>query len=266
MNSGYSILGENISLTYFAEGDSPEQVGGDHCHDRYEITYILSASGRYIVEGSEHKVARGTLMLICPLSYHKVELDRDRDLEGYTIHFNKNALTPTVLSMLDRITDGGNSRGIVYPPGLVSEALTNAFDRFATAERLVGSESVAYMQAILSEIVILLSAAEGERMTHADEELGARVARYLNGNIEKNISLDRLARRFFVSKYHLCRAFKSYSGTTVHAYVNQKRIIYAKQLIESGFTASGAAERVGFGDYSAFYRAYVKIVGKSPTA
>jgi homocysteine S-methyltransferase len=40
----------------------------------------------------------------------------------------------------------------------------------------------------------------------------------------------------------------------------------AKQLIEAGETASRAAYRVGFGDYSAFYRAYVKIVGKSPTA
>ena len=52
----------------------------------------------------------------------------------------------------------------------------------------------------------------------------------------------------------------------MHAYVNQKRILYAKKLIESGVTASVAAERVGFGDYSAFYRAYVKIIGKSPTA
>jgi AraC-like DNA-binding protein len=42
--------------------------------------------------------------------------------------------------------------------------------------------------------------------------------------------------------------------------------MYARQLIESGTTAAGAAEKVGFGDYSAFYRAYVKIVGKSPTA
>jgi AraC-like DNA-binding protein len=41
--------------------------------------------------------------------------------------------------------------------------------------------------------------------------------------------------------------------------------MYAKQLIESGETASGAAYKVGFGDYSAFYRAYVRIIGKAPT-
>jgi hypothetical protein len=30
--------------------------------------------------------------------------------------------------------------------------------------------------------------------------------------------------------------------------------------------AAKAADQVGFGDYSSFYRAYVKVVGKAPTA
>ena len=39
----------------------------------------------------------------------------------------------------------------------------------------------------------------------------------------------------------------------------------AVELIEAGETASSAAYRVGFGDYSSFYRAYVKIIGEPPT-
>ena len=103
-------------------------------------------------------------------------------------------------------------------------------------------------------------------MINNEGELGARVIRYLNENITRDVSLDSLAKRFFVSKYYLCRAFKKHNGISVHGYINQKRVMYAKQLIESGETASGAAYKVGFGDYSAFYRAYVKLVGKAPTA
>ena len=266
MSVGYSIKNENISLSYLVDHSNMHHVNGDHCHDKYEITYILTASGRYIIEGSEHKVNRGNLLLISPVVYHKVDIDDTSPLEMYSIHFSKVALSDKVASMLDQITDDDNSRGIVYPHTLISDELVRAFERFSTAVRLGQTEADAYMQAILTEIIILLSASEGERINQAGEELGARVARYLNANIERNISLDRLARRFFVSKYHLCRAFKSYSGTSVHSYVNHKRIIHAKGLIESGLTASKAAERVGFGDYSAFYRAYLKVVGKSPTA
>lgn len=266
MKQSYTISMDNITVEYFCGHDAYARLCGDQCNERYEITYLLSASGRYIVEGGEHKISCGSLLLITPMSYHKVILDEYTDIEGYRVFFNRVALRDEVAMMLDRITDEGDSYGRVFSPRMISASLSGAFDRFAIIENLGKSEGRAYTQAILSEIIILLSAAEGEKMKGGEEVLGARVAGYLNSNIEKNISLDRLARRFFVSKYYLCRAFKSYTGISVHAYVNQKRIIYAKRLIESGMTASGAAERVGFGDYSAFYRAYVKIVGKSPTA
>lgn len=266
MNNGYSIQVDNISCDYYSDGNSHQQLNGNHCHDKYEITYILSASGRYIVEGSEHKVTGGLLMLISPMSYHKVDLDEDTPIEIYTLQFSKSDLSESAAAVLDRITDNGKSCGVVYPKAQISAELFGAFERLSVASRLDGSEACVYMQAILAEIVVLLSSTNGEKMNYVGEELGARVARYLNSNIERNISLDKLAHKFFVSKYHLCRAFKIYSGTSVHSYVNQKRIIHAKGLIESGLTAAGAAERVGFGDYSAFYRAYVKVVGKSPTS
>lgn len=266
MKAEQELICDHISISYFDSDKNHDAFKSDHCHDKYEITYLLSASGKYTVEGSEHTVAPGTLLFINPMSYHKVELNTDVYTEGYTVHFSLDALSPSVTSILLSLADDGKLGGLVFTKDFLSDNLVNCFERFSVCERLNEVESAAYMQAILSEIIILLSAAEGERITHLGEELGARVTSYLNDNIEKSVSLDKLARRFFVSKYYLCRAFKSYSGISIHAYVNQKRIMYAKQLIASGMTASHAAERVGFGDYSAFYRAYTKIVGKSPTA
>jgi AraC-like DNA-binding protein len=91
------------------------------------------------------------------------------------------------------------------------------------------------------------------------------VMKYINSNITRELNLDKLSRYFFVSKFYLCRAFKQKNGITVHNYIIEKRVMYAKELIEAGETASSAAYRVGFGDYSSFYRAYVKIVGEPPT-
>ena len=122
-----------------------------------------------------------------------------------------------------------------------------------------------YFKMLISEIIVFLSLSDSTMGVNEDRDLGSRVAKYLDVNIDRAISLDDLARRFFVSKFYLCRAFKKYNGISVHSYINNKRVMYAKQLIESGESASGAAYKVGFGDYSAFYRAYVKIFGKSPT-
>ena len=121
------------------------------------------------------------------------------------------------------------------------------------------------MRLLVSQLIVLLSVPDGEALAEETGELGARVIRYLNMNVDRDVSLDSLARYFFVSKYYLCRAFKRHNGISVHGYLTKKRIMHAKDLIESGVSASDAAYQIGFGDYSAFYRAYVKTVGHSPS-
>jgi AraC-like DNA-binding protein len=172
-----------------------------------------------------------------------------------------------VLEILDLIADEtSGASGSFYSPEAISPSIYSAFERFKEQTKLFEGERSIYVRLLLSELIILLSSARKEFISHNDEELGSKVARYINEHIEENISLDEVARKFFISKYYLCRLFKKYSGVSVHAYITQKRVLYAKQLIESGQTASGAAYKVGFGDYSAFYRAYVKQIGKTPTS
>ncbi len=257
------LIKSNVLHAEYLTGDARSEV--NHCHDCYEIMYVISGEGKYILEGSEFALKKRVLLLVRPFAYHSVRADNEAPYEAYIIRFQKSALSGAALSMLERLISE-DENGRYFSPDAVSDPLISAFDRFESAAKLPEPERDAYSGALLSEIVILLSAAMGEKMTYTDDELGARVIRYLNSNIEKNVSLDKLARRFFVSKYHLCRAFKKYSGISVHSYINHKRIMYAKQLIDSGETALGAAYKVGFGDYSAFYRAYVKIVGRSPRA
>ena len=117
---------------------------------------------------------------------------------------------------------------------------------------------------LIAELVLLLSLADPKTSTKENEPLGARVIKYLNENISSQISLDELAKIFYVSKYYLCRAFRAYNGISIVGYLNGKRAMMAKEMIENGETAANAAFRVGFGDYSSFYRAYRKALGHSP--
>ncbi|MBR6103190.1 MAG: helix-turn-helix domain-containing protein, partial [Ruminococcus sp.] len=41
--------------------------------------------------------------------------------------------------------------------------------------------------------------------------------------------------------------------------------ILAKELLQRGMGAKKAAEECGFGDYSVFYKAYVKRFGEKPS-
>ena len=256
----------DIAFGRHSDVSIPDKLSESHCHDLYEILYVISGTGKYIVEGAEYTVAPRTLMLIRPFAYHHLSLDPSVVYERYVIHFHKSAISPEAIKLLENMIAATEDNANYYHSRTLSSALVSVFDRFEVADSLPKEEKDAYVRTLVSELIILLSASYCEKMIHSEDDLGARVIKYLNTNIERDISLDKLAKRFFVSKYYLCRAFKKHNGVSVHGYITHKRIMYAKQLIESGELASAAAYKVGFGDYSAFYRAYVKIVGKSPTS
>ena len=91
------------------------------------------------------------------------------------------------------------------------------------------------------------------------------IVRYLNAHLSEPITLDELSARFFISKYYLNTVFKKYTGTTVMNYVIHKRLAAARQSIRQGTPPTDAAQECGFGDYSAFFRAYKKLYAQSPS-
>lgn len=237
-----------------------------HCHDGYEILYVANGSGKYVIEGAEYPIRPGTILFAPPFSYHSIYLDPDTQYDRYVLQFFSGDLTTAVQESLSSLNKSLEGVGCYYAADALSPSIISIFERFEYADGLPEKERKELRRLLACEIILLLSVATRESIPRDERELGARVIKYLNEHIDKDVSLDRLAKKFFVSKFYLCRAFKKHNGISVHGYINQKRVMYAKQLIESGETASSAAYRVGFGDYSAFYRAYVKLIGRAPTS
>lgn len=90
------------------------------------------------------------------------------------------------------------------------------------------------------------------------------VIQYLNANYEKQLSIEMIAERFHFSKYHLCRMFKEYVGTTIWEYLIYKRLITFNQLVCQNYSLEEASCKVGFHNYSNFYRLYKKHMGITP--
>ncbi len=256
----------NFLCSYNLDNSPPDGLHNAHCHDTYEVLYILDGYGSFSVEGATFEVKPGTLMVIRPLEYHSMNINKDHPYERYVLYFDKENLVDDAVHLLDGFMNEEDGSGKLFSAGTLSDNVLPLFDRFEYARSLPENERNLYIKILLSELIVFLSASGGENIAQNEAELGARVIKYLNENITKDMNLDKIARRFFVSKYYLCRAFKKHNGISVHGYINKKRVMYAKKLIESGETAASAAYKVGFGDYSAFYRAYVKIIGKAPTA
>ena len=90
-------------------------------------------------------------------------------------------------------------------------------------------------------------------------------ASYLEEHCTDPVSLDKLAQLCGISKCHLSREFKRYTGQTILTYVNLIRCMQAQQRIASGMTVTEAAMESGFESVSYFSRTYKKLMGAVPS-
>jgi len=87
---------------------------------------------------------------------------------------------------------------------------------------------------------------------------------FISDYIDKNITLDMLAKNSSMSKYHFLRAFKKEVGMTPHLFIINEKINRANQLIQKGMPISEASFNVGFSDQSHFTRNFKKYFGYTP--
>ena len=90
------------------------------------------------------------------------------------------------------------------------------------------------------------------------------VVEYINRHLDADLSLDALAGRFYVSKYHLSRQFKQYIGVPIHQYITKKRLMTARGMLRRGQPVRSAYLESGFNDYANFSKAFKAEFGLSP--
>jgi AraC-like DNA-binding protein len=116
---------------------------------------------------------------------------------------------------------------------------------------------------LLIQVNRLHEAAPGRAESRVDPKVGEALS-FINEHFRETLTVEALSERFYMSPHHFMRLFKAQTGSTVHAYVRQKRLMNAARLIREGVPAAKAASDSGFGDYSAFHRAFKESFGVSP--
>ena len=91
--------------------------------------------------------------------------------------------------------------------------------------------------------------------------------KYIRENLEKPLTLDRLASELCISKQGLIYKFRKHTGQTPIAYLNAVRIRRAKQMLGlSGCTLEQIAANCGFANVYYFSNCFKKACGISPGA
>lgn len=242
-----------------------------HSHTFYEILYCCNTCGaEYLIGSNRYHLQEGDIIMIPPGISHRSLLP-----ENMTQAYRRYVLwvsTEFVNRLIQIFPNEEPYQPIGYhllrTDGTKCEFLGDMFRRgvLETEKKKAGWEMVVLSNTV-QLLVELRRAITEQNITLLKEEkpdLLVRIMAYIEEKLSEKITLEETAKHFFVSKSTITHTFNKRMGTSFYHCVTQRRLIAAKSMILEGQTLEEISVKVGFSDYSAFYRAFKKEYGISP--
>lgn len=265
------MLSKDFELYYYND-HTPQKVDL-HTHDYYEFYFFLEGSISIQVGEKIYPLRFGDLILIPPeiahrplihdhtVPYRRFVLWISKDYcshllsispdYGYLLQYVQ--ISKTYIFHNDQFSFNTLQSMILR---LLEELHTDRFGR-ETQIPLCINDLILHLNRMIHE-------RNYPKEKNTENSLYQNVITYIENHIEEDLSLERLAHIFFVSKYHIAHIFKENFGLSVHRYITKKRLTLCKEAILANRNITDAYLSFGFGDYSSFYRAFKKEFGTSP--
>lgn len=245
-----------------------------HQHVEWEISYIISGSGRRIIGDMAETFTRGEIVLLpsnMPHCWSFDEFDHDENgkIQNTTVCFPPSLLTrclemfPELAKSISRINQ---YKDAVRFEGSTLIALQNLFVQMPAQTDVQRLTTLMNMLAIIGaseEIQVVGFSKQQDKSAAKMRE----IHRFILNNYQHDISLDDIASHMGMNRSSICVFFKRVQGKSLFTYLNEFRIESACLMLrESNSSIAEVCHAVGFNDVPYFNRTFKKIKGMSPNA
>lgn len=230
----------------------------------YNLIYVTRGRVVWVIEGVDHVLTPGKLVLVPPHVPHR-GYSKTRRVTLGSIHVEAT-LPGAVSGGQDVFALLRPSRDHTFTKGTpLDRYLRAALDEF---DRPSPWDTILMLQSWSRLIVIELLRQAHERNLLAPRPIDPVVARILAelpGHIARPVSLNELAEHAGYTPQHLNRLFRRTLGVTALQYLTRLRMDRAMELLAEGrLTVEAVAQAVGYEDPFYFSRVFREHVGRSP--
>ena len=247
----------NMGGLYLCSDDEWEYPGGTFRQNKFY--YILDGECVITVEGHEYRGKAGSWFFIPANAYHSFYNIKGSGFKKYWMHFDaypdNNIFNRLGLSHVVEVEDGKRI-----------EELFKKYSEISNSKKL---SDILYAKAYLTELLaeyIKISDGRDAVVTSVGDERFSDLLRYINENKTRSFTNAELAALLYIHPNHLIRLFKEKTGKTPSRYIAERKMEYARRLIETtGLSVSEISETVGISDSAYFSRLFKSCYGMSPT-
>ena len=241
-----------------------QQRFAPHVHEGYVFTVIESGAQRFWHRGSEHLAPVGSMVLINPDELHTGAKAHEAGWR-YRGFYPEHERVTGVLDELE-LGHAGMPRfrdSVIHDPGLAS-----AFSQLHQLSE--SSASALHQQTVWRQAVLALVQRHGRLAELSapghEPRAVARARELLEAHLADPPSLELLAAAVNLSPFHFARVFRQATGMPPHAWLKQRRLVKARELLKQGQAPAAVAFSLGFADQSHLNRQFKQAYGITPGA
>lgn len=263
----------NDDFRIFHNMDEQKKVFNFHYHDFNKIMIFLRGNINYSIEGKNYLLKPYDIVLVNAGEIHKPTILDDSTYERIIIYVSPQFIdsykeadydlnycfkrAKTEHSNVLRIHSMDKSK--LYQ---VCLELEHSLHNNDFANEL-------YQKILFLEFMIQLNrTAISNRINYQDSDMAnaklLQILDYINEHLAEDITIDKLSAEFYLNRYYLMHFFKEGTGYTIGNYITEKRLLYAKSLVQKGSSLTEACFESGFKNYSTFSRAFKKAFNTMP--
>ena len=220
----------------------------------YLLNYTISGCGYIINNGKETAITPGCMTLVDRSAEYNMYTG-DSEWEHIWMVFGGDG----VRGYYNIITDRSN---VLYV-GKESHSAKKFYDlRFylESEEFYMDVRNSSRMISLLAEMAEARLREESEELTFVQNTI-----EYMQAHLDEKISVEELAKKEYMSKFHFLRMFKESMGISPYGYLISLRMKRARELLRgSEKTVAEISKEVGYGDEKSFIRKFKEEFGVTP--
>ncbi|MEO3402575.1 AraC family transcriptional regulator [Mucilaginibacter sp. CAU 1740] len=247
-----------------------------HFHEEYELTCVVSGSGKRYVGSHMEDFASGDLVLLGPNLPHCWKLESNeqnlRSASAVVIQFNDAFLgedffnkfeLQLIKKLFQQAGCGVAFRGEIAKE--VNQMLLNLVEEKSNFRILIGLLEILHRLASSEDYALLDQHRIVAERSITERERINPVFAYLVENFRKQVSLDKAASIANMTPNAFCKYFKKVTRKTFMETIIEYRLNYAiQQLVQTDKPISEISYESGFGDVSHFYKMFKAKMNLSP--
>lgn len=245
-----------------------------HYDVELSFIYFIEGIGKIKIEGQQYDIQDGDLILLKPSELYHCVVEDGKYHERLVLYFNSNSLKnfgDFGANFFEPFYKRKNGNDNKIPKSVIEDfkidiALLELLYLVKKSNEVDKLVSVCKTVEILAKLRTIISENLSEKNFEFDNNnLISKVIAYINQNFNHDISLEEISKEFYMDKFYISRLFKEQVGVTIWNYVIFRRLTAFNDLICADTSIEDAYLRVGFQNYSNFFRLYKKHMNMTPS-